>query len=355
MRKLISVIVLVSVMLCLGACSVDIKTDESDRDSTGKTASVAEERRDIPLDSEEFKELQHEIFVANHLEELLKKHSSVIIDMTDAPENDNDWQDYYYTTDDVYYCECADYAEYNFDRYYYAMENTESEDGSNLYYGINLQDDPGLKELAGYQIPPEGQEELWSGSEDEEHVSCYIEDGVIYFMDRFKPEAGREWFEFYVPKETYDGQTVYSELIVDADTKEIKEFNHYLEDSDGTMTRIKSIKAFYDMPEPRRVRNMRAAFERYCENTIDVTVVVDPGTDREKSGSMTIPIGSQVRYRFDNFENAVIFDNAEATELTHWDGMRDKTIYLFTEPTEEQVEKYHELLDEIKKKRSGSN
>ena len=140
-------------------------------------------------------------------------------------------------------------------------------------------------------------------------------------------------------------------MLADAETKEVQEFNNYLEDTDGVITRVINYKAFYDEPEPRRVRNMRAAFERYCENTIVATMVVDPGTDREISESMTIPVGSNIKYRSDNPDSTIVFDNAEATELTHWDGMKDKSTYIFTEPTEEQLKRYEELLNKIREAR----
>ena len=353
MRKLICGIILTSVMLCLSACQLNIRPDGITVDNTGESIPAAGGRQDIPLGSEEFEKLQHEVFVANQLDELLKKHSSVIFDLTDAPENDYDWRDYFYITGDVYYYECEDYAEYDFGRYFYSMENIDREGGSAMYYGINLKSDPDIKGIAGYQFPPEGNEDLWSNNENEEHVACYIENGLLYIKDRQNPEASREWFGKRVPKETYDGQTVYSEVLADAETKEIQEFNNYLEDKDGVITRVINYKAFYDEPEPRRVRNMRAAFERYCENTIDATMVVDPGTDREISESMTIPVGSNIKYRSDNPDSTIVFDNAEATELTHWDGMKDKSTYIFTEPTEEQLKRYEELLNKIREEMSG--
>ena len=87
-----------------------------------------------------------------------------------------------------------------------------------------------------------------------------------------------------------------------------------------------SKKASYDVEEPRKVRNMRVAAERYCENMIDATVTVDPGTDHELSKSLTMPVESMLNYYCDNMDKAICFDNAEATELTHWDGMKKLSV-----------------------------
>ena len=52
-----------------------------------ESAEDGASRRDIPLDSEEFEALQHEVFEANQLSALLEKHESVVFDMSDAPKN----------------------------------------------------------------------------------------------------------------------------------------------------------------------------------------------------------------------------------------------------------------------------
>lgn len=341
--------------LLLAGCGTAAQNAASAQDAQtqGPAAQEAQtenesDRRDVPLDSEEFRALEHEIFEANQLDALLKNHASVVFDLTDAPENDYGWRDYFYITPEACYYESPESAMYEYDRVFYDLYD--AGDGvPQLLYGLDLRSDYDLFDEAGYQIVL-SDESVWFNSKTEEHVACYMEDGLLYLHDKSSAERSAEWFAEHLPFETYDGEIMHNELVADEATKELVEFNYYLESKDGTMRRVAHHTAAYDQPEPRRVRNVRAAFERYCENTIDVTMVVDPGTEREFSRGFTIPIGSAINYRCDNLnENRVVaFDDAEATQLTHWDGMRSKTIYIFTEPTEEQLARYDALAQAIK-------
>lgn len=344
--KLISCIVLVSSSLLLGACNVNVNVNDDTKNNAGEDVS---DRRDIPLDSEEFEQLEKEVYEANLLDELFKHRTSLVFEYAELPDNGYGWWDYFYMTKDVCYQEDADSARYAYDRCYYELSDDRSGNAPRFVYGVDLRSDYNLLAYYGYQLVPDLEPgESWYKSEFEEHVACYIEDGLIYMKDRNNEESSKEWFENNLPKETYDGEIVYSEVIADAKTKEIIEFNDYLESSDGTMRLALSTKASYDVEEPRKVRNMRVAAERYCENMIDATVTVDPGTDHELSKSMTMPVGSIINYICDNMDKAISFDNAEATELTHWDGMKSKSIYLFTDPTKEQRETYEKLLEKLR-------
>ena len=294
-------------------------------------------RRDIPLDSDEFKALQHEVYEANQLSALLERHESVTFDVSDAPKNDYDWRDYWYITRDACYYESPSTTQYETDRRFYTL--TDPDAGAQLMYGLDLCSDYDLWTVAGYQFPPKDEAD-WSNSELEEHDACYVENGLLVLRDRRNPEASEAWFAEHVPYETYDGETVYTEVIADAETKEIIEFNDYLEDRDGAMRRAVHHTAAYDEPQPRRVRNMLAAIEHYCEHVVTVTFVVDSGTDHERSGSLTMPVGGVAVYRCDHSESAIICDDPEANSVTHYDGMQDRTFYIITEPSEAQVERY---------------
>lgn len=302
-------------------------------------------RRDIPLDSDEFKALQHEVYEANQLSALLERHESVTFDMSDAPKNDYDWRDYWYITRDACYYESPSTTQYETDRRFYTL--TDPDAGAQLMYGLDLCSDYDLWTVAGYQFPPKDEAD-WSNSELEEHDACYVENGLLVLRDRRNPEASEAWFAEHVPYETYDGETVYTEVIADAETKEIIEFNDYLEDRDGAMRRAVHHTAAYDEPQPRRVRNMLAAIEHYCEHVVTVTFVVDSGYDHERSGSLTMPVGGVAVYRCDHSESAIICDDPEANSVTHYDGMQDRTFYIITEPSEAQVERYQAQVQAIR-------
>ena len=353
-----SCIIIIAGSLLLGACDVDVAVDDDNNmkinlgqdDGNNVKFNVEQgtsDRQDILLGSDEHEQLEKEVFEANQLDKLFKNHKSIVIECTEIPD-DLGWIDYYYMTKDACYREDPSTAEYDYDRCYYQLHNDNPDGEPRLYYGVDLRSDYDLLADYGHQIVPYLEEE-WFRSDLEEHLECYIEDGLVYMRDRNNEESSKELFESLMPNETYGDEIVYSEAIADADTKEILEFNTYLESPDGTMRPLICKKVSYDAEEPRNARNLRAAAERYCENMIDVTFTVDPGTDHELSKSMTMPVGSVVNYVCDNMENDVTFDNAEATELTHWDGMKSKSIYIFTDPTKEQQETYEKLLSEIKK------
>ena len=345
--------IVMSAALLLGACNVRVSMPGYEQDRTVEE-NTDTGRRDVAIDSAEFKELQKKLYSANCLDELLTHHSSVIYDMTDKPDRTGRTRDYFYITPDVCYNESPVGAKYSFGRYFYYLNYDVDGNASNMKYGVDLRSDYDILLSEGYQFAPRDNEKAWTDPEGEEHVSCYFEDGLVYFMDRRNPELSREWFEYYMPTEEYDGQTVYSEVIADADTMEINEFYFCVESADGAMSIPVREKAYYDQPEPRQVCNMRNSFERYCENMITATFTVDPGTDREMSASMTIPVGSLVTYITDNMDRAIMFDDAEATTLTHWDGMRDKGSYIFTDPTDEQIQRYNELVEKIRAELAGN-
>lgn len=328
---IVAMVVLTVLFLCLISAFAEATVDNASR-------------RDIPLNSEEFNALEHEVFEANQLSALLKKHESVTFDMTNAPKNDYDWRDYWYITCDACYYESPSTTQYETDRKFYTLIDPDA--GSYLLYGIDLCSDYDLWTDAGYQFPPQ-DEANWSCSEFEEHVACYVEDGMLFMRDKRNPEASEAWFTEHMPYETYDGESVYSEVVANAETKEIIEFNYYLEGSDGAMRQVVHHTAAYDAPRPRRVRNLLAAIERYCEHTVTVTYVADSGTDHERSGSFTMPVGSAVGYRSDHPESAIICDDPEANSVSHYDGMQDRTFYIITEPSEEQVERYQSQVQAI--------
>lgn len=309
-------------------------------------ASGVSVRRDIPLDSEEFQTLQHEVFAANQLEPLLKNHKSVIMDLTHEPSLGPKMKNYHYFTKDMFYYETPSSAGLDFDRVFYWLTYAEEGGEGQMSYGLDMCSDYDPMEFA-HTLVPEDEEE-WKGDGSDTHIACFVEDGLVYLRDRRSAEGSKEWFAVSVPGETYNGEILYSEVIADAKTKELTEFNMYLEGKDGSVRRIMHRTAVYDAPEPTRVTNLRTAFERYSENTVTMTVVVDPGSDHETSRSITIPIGSIFSFRTDNQSRAICFDDAAASKVTHWDGLHSKTFYLFTDPTDEQIERYNTLLQELR-------
>ena len=84
----------------------------------------------------------------------------------------------------------------------------------------------------------------------------------------------------------------------------------------------------YDEPEPLPAVALRAAFERAGGPTMTLTFVVDPGTDKERTRTVTVPVNSVL----DIYGSPAVYDDAGATMPTSFDGMEDHTFYVFTDP-----------------------
>ncbi len=184
-------------------------------------------------------------------------------------------------------------------------------------------------------------------NEEHEKFHAYREGEFIYLIVEPDDEVSRKIFEQNKTSGgtvDYHGQKVFVEYILDADNYDcIERTVKYIDD--GKEEVLETTKIFYDTPEPIESLSLRAVFERDSKNTMDITIVVDPGTKDEKTYSATIPQNLEVFIT--PGEPYVMFDDPDCTMVTSWDRMSDLTRYVVVNPDEELTERYNELLEKL--------
>ena len=283
-------------------------------------AEPAEESADsAELD---FDAVNHAVFEANSLERILENHDSVeyrlIFDLETVPE----WPDYIYETSDMAYAESPKTAIYVGDGNYYELVETDY--GTDLYYVFDFFNDYDPIANAGYEIVPEGFDEWWN-SEDETPLACYVENNEVHLLSMSTSDRSREFMENYLQL-PYNGEHIITEVIADANTYEIIRFVYLLE-SDGMVYEPLIYEVDYDEPEPRACRNLRAAAERDTADTVEVTLVMNPGREDEVIQSKTVPVGSNVVYIAEQWMD--MYEDPECTvPAGQWDKTTDHTYYM---------------------------
>ena len=205
--------------------------------------------------------------------------------------NDYDWRDYWYITRDACYYESPSTTQYETDRYFYTL--TDPDAGAQLLYGLDLCSDYDLWTVAGYQSPPKDEAD-WSNSELEEHDACYVENGLLVLRDRRNPEASEAWFAEHVPYETYDGETVYSEFVADAETQDALGIQTTLTDAAGKTLLTQEDSFTYDVAAYDPAAEGEP-FAQYFAEALDpersrtITFIFDPGTDDERATDCVQP------------------------------------------------------------------
>ena len=120
------------------------------------------------------------------------------------------------------------------------------------------------------------------------------------------------------------------EYVLDATTREIISIMSEHTYDDGSVFKL-TTELTYDAEEPEKLKEF-LAYETQTENLRNVTVVSNPGTDKEESKSIQAPKGLIIGFQYDDeWENAVEFyTNAACTEAydPYADTDSDLTIYV---------------------------
>ena len=166
--------------------------------------------------TEEMKEINHKIYVANRREELLKNHKSISYSFDyDCPKTD-ETAHYYYITADYEYVEADDWAEISKDRMTYELSGRLNADDASMTYKFNLATDP---EADLYQYVY-ATEDGWMDYEHDTLTDCYIQDGRIHLFSEMDEVASENYAANNIG-EDYKGQIYSQETIVDAETYEL--------------------------------------------------------------------------------------------------------------------------------------
>ena len=283
-------------------------------------------------------EFNHKVYEANRLDALFSRHESVAYAFSYPVEPGRTW--FVWETREGIYQEWGTYcAQLDRDRIVYSMRFDEASETLSAVCGVNI--DPDYDPLYSFVMKTEQE---FFDTEHDHVLEISQEDGLIHLVSEFDETLSQKYVEQELGME-YVGQTIRTELFLDADTLEILKSVETLV-QDGEETEACVIDVEYDTPEPVASRTLRAGFERASENMMTVTFVVDGGTDHEFSRALTVPTNSEAGQVFGDTP-WVCFSDADCETLSHWDRMSDRTIYIFTNPDDELNDKYQALLAQV--------
>ena len=291
-------------------------------------------RVEIPMTLEEFKDLNHLLFVENQQEKMFERHTSQSVTYYNDFPLSVDKAYVYYVTPDSVYSEAADWEDYGKDRLCYQILGTSDPENSYMHYIADLTED--WKSNMWRYVPTD--ESKWMDYERDQFIGAYKEDGKIHLLTRYNEDLSREYAEETVGVK-YEGETYITESIFDAKNYDYLEMivTKELNDNSEVVCRI----VFeYDTPEPAACRTLRCAFETAAANMVNVTFVVDPGTKNEISKKFMVPANTNVSYNIDDLENVEVFTDRKCeTPVTEkWDKMSDITMYFKHVDTDNKAE-----------------
>lgn len=288
-----------------------------------------------PLDEQALAELTQAIFEANQLEALFDRHTSVrfLFSDPDAP----DGFDVIWETKEEYYQSYADwFAHWEKDQVYYEMRYVRETDSFTLIAGYEYDPYYKLYSFVGSSI------ESFYDPERETIVDCHEQDGKLYLVSVYDETKSRESMED--AGLAYAGETVKTRLVVDASTYDILTYHKYVE-ADGAENVIYSEFAAYDQPEPVACRVLRSAFERENVKRVQVTFVIDHGSDHELVKTLNVPANTECKMVCAS--SYVCFLDEECTTITGWDGASDITVYYYLDPSEELVQRFTDIYNAL--------
>ena len=283
-------------------------------------------------------EFNHKIYEANRLDTLFGRHESLTFSFVYPEEPGRTW--FVWETSDCMYQEWGTYAaQLDRDRVVYAMNCDEETGAVSVHCGVNVEPDYN----PFYSFVRETEEAFFDPAHD--HVTrIWEEDGAIHGASQFDETLSRDFVENELGLE-YTGQTIRTEITLDAETYEIlKSVDTMVQD--GVETVVCVIDVEYDMPEPLACRTLRAPFERNTENAMTVSFVVDAGTDHVFSRELTVPVNTDAGMMFGDVPFVYFYD-PDCETLAHWNRMSDLNSYIFTNPDEELTARFRTLYDKV--------
>lgn len=319
MRKTLALILVVLILLCMVPASVFADTAEEPDEATAA-------------------EFNHKVYEANRLDTLFGRHKSLAYSFVYPEEPGRTW--FVWQTSDCAYQEWGtSAAQFDRDRVVYTMNCDEETSAVSVSCGVNIEPDYN----PFYNFVGETEEEFFDPAHD--HVTrIWEEDGEIHSTSQFDETLSRKFVENELGLK-YTGQTIRTEIILDAETYEIlKHVETMVQDGEEIAVCVIDVK--YDLPEPLACRTLRAPFERNTENAMTVSFIVDAGTDHGFSRALTVPVSTEASLMFGDVP-FVYFNDPNDETLAHWDRMSDLNLYVFTNPDEALTAKFQTLYDRV--------
>ena len=257
-----------------------------------------------------------EIYDANQTKALLKNHVSVYV----RNETDGEYFDEKYLTQDYIY-------DYIHDEEFDWVEFTT--DDAN-YYCLNgdyvrfwtITPDGVSSDFASYRTEYYASAILGADTVDEIIESVSEKDGRITVTSAMSQKAIEDMAELDVASGKF-------EYVLDAKTREIVALSGDYTYNDGTGHHVDS-EVSYDVDAPERVREF-LKYDNETENLRNITVVSNPGTEKEVSQSIQAAKGLAVGFRYEEEEYVFeVYADAACTELydPYVDTDSDQTIYV---------------------------
>lgn len=257
-----------------------------------------------------------EIYDANQTKALLKNHDSVYV----RNESDGEYFDEKYLTQDYIYDyihdEEFDWVEFTTDDANYICLN-----GDYVRYWT-ITPDGVSSDFASYRTEYYASAILGADTVDEIIESVSKKDGLITVTSSLSQKNIESMAEYGVTAGKF-------EYVLDAKTREIVALNGDYTYDDGTVHHVDS-EVSYDIDAPERVREF-LKYANETENLRNITVVSNPGTEKEVSQSIQAPKGIAVDFRYGEEEYVFeVYADAACTELydPYVDTDSDQTIYV---------------------------
>ena len=257
-----------------------------------------------------------EIYDANQTKALLKNHDSVYV----RNESDGEYFDEKYLTQDYIY-------DYIYDEEFEWVEFTT--DDAN-YYCLNGD------YVRFWTITPDGVSSDFASYRTEYYASAILgADTVDEIIESVSKKDGRITVTSSMSQKNIEYMAEYGvtagkfEYVLDAKTREIVALNGDYTYDDGTGYHVDS-EVSYDIDAPERVREF-LKYANETENLRNITVVSNPGTEKEVSQSIQAAKGLAVDFRYGEEEYVFeVYTDAACTELydPYVDTDSDQTIYV---------------------------
>ena len=257
-----------------------------------------------------------EIYDANQTKALLKNHDSVYV----RNESDGEYFDEKYLTQDYIY-------DYIHDEEFDWVEFTT--DDAN-YYCLNgdymrfwtITPDGVSSDFASYRTEYYASAILGAETVDEIIESVSKKDGRITVTSSLSQKNIEDMAEYGVTAGKF-------EYVLDAKTREIVALSGDYTYDDGIGHHVDS-EVSYDIDAPERVREF-LKYANETENLRNITVVSNPGTEKEVSQSIQAAKGLAIDFRYGEEEYVFeVYADAACTELydPYVDTDSDQTIYV---------------------------
>ena len=257
-----------------------------------------------------------EIYDANQTKALLKNHDSVYV----RNESDGEYFDEKYLTQDYIYDyihdEEFDWVEFTTDDANYCCLN-----GDYVRFWT-ITPDGVSSDFASYRTEYYASAILGAETVDEIIESVSKKDGRITVTSSLSQKNIEYMAEYGVTAGKF-------EYVLDAKTREIVAMNGDCTYDDGTGYHVDS-EVSYDIDAPERVREF-LKYANETENLRNITVVSNPGTEKEVSQSIQAAKGLAVDFRYEEEEDVFeVYADAACTELydPYVDTDSDQTIYV---------------------------